>query len=900
MRVLREWRNRVRGSLRGGRPDGDLEQELQLHLELIADEERRRGRGSEQARREATLRAGGVSSALDAARDQRGWPGLDTLVADVRFGWRQITKHRATSLAAIASLGLAFGATLAAFRLVDATMLRPLPVANPDGLFAIATTTFVDSDSRWDSVESFDYPTYRQFARLIGDRADVMVIGQTSPADVSFRPSDDPETVSRQFVSGNVFESLGLRPAAGRLIGRDDDLQPGASPVAVVSYDYWTRRFARAPDAVGMTIRFGRRPYEIVGVAPRGFIGTEPGQMTDVFLPATMKGAALNSPGWSWLRLWVRPARGTTSGEIRDVLQVAYRADHQERAAHLPADTPRQHIDNYLHEEVRLLPAGNGMSDLQKDFRQPMLLLMALVALVLLIACANVANLLIAQAMTRTREMALRVSIGAGRGRLIRLMLVESGLLAIGASAIGVLFASWSAQEVISLLAPADDPVRLVLDTGWRALGFGAALTVFVTLVFGLAPALRASAARPVGVLRGREAPPAHGQLTRGLVAAQMAFCMFVLFVAALFVTTAGKLSYRQLGFDPDHLLVMDIDSRTGKPLDAVRWTAVADRLREAPGVDGAAASGWALMGGSAWTALVSTSSHAPDPRAPYFLSVGPSFFATLRIPPIDGRDFHAGDRAPTVDADSHPVAGIGIVNESFAREYFGTRRAIGQVASVRLNDVAVPMEIVGIVKDAAYRYLREPMRPTAYVPLTERGDGALMVRMSGDPEAAVATVRRVVAAADPDVRIRHMGTQRALIQRQMVPERLLATLSGFFAVIAVLLAGVGLYGVLNYAVLRRRREIGVRIALGARTGQIASRVAGEMFAMISVGSIAGLSAGLACGRLVQSLLFGVRATDAASVLTPALVLVAVAVVATIPPAVRAARVDPASVLRAE
>jgi predicted permease len=897
MSTLREWIHRLSGSLRQGRRDQELEQELQLHLELAAEDARKRGQSPEDARRAARIQLGNLSQAMEDLRDQRGLPGLDALASDVRFGWRQLNTHRAVSVAAILSLGLAIGATTAAFRLVDAVLLRTLPVADPGQLFVVSFTE-ADSQNRLEERDDFDYPSFRRYGRVVGDRADLLVVGMIAEQDIIVGGSGEPETAFRQFVSGNLFPSFGLQPALGRLLVPGDDEASGAHPVAVISYDYWSRRFGRNSNVIGQTFRMDRT-FEIVGVSPKGFIGTEPGRITDVFVPATMNVDALNSPGWSWFRLWLRPRPGIAVAEIQQLLQTAFNEEHQQRIKTLPSDTPRQHIEAYLKETITLLPAGSGASAMQQDFRRPLLILAALVVFVLVIACTNVANLLIAQAMTRGREMALRVSIGAERWRLIRLVLVESALLAICASVIGTLFGWWSAPLIVSMLAPDEDPVRLVLDADWRALAFAVTLASSVTCLFGLAPAIRASSFSPQSALKGDSDTRGHRRLMDGLIAAQMAFCVFVLLVAALFVATFARLSNLPLGFAHDHALVIDAMA-PGKSQPVETWTQITDNLRQIPGVESATMAGWALLSENRWTGVVFVPGRQPEIRPAYFLDVSPGFFETMRIGMIQGRDFYSGDEAPKVDQHNRPVPGIGIVNEAFARVYFDGQNPVGRRVTVRPGkNVQTPMEIVGLVRDTLYANVREPMRPIVFVPLGNRSNGSLIVRAAGDPLTLASTLRQQISTLRPDLHLQ-VGMMSGLVRRQMIRERLLATLSLFFAVVALLLACIGLYGVLNYGVVQRRREIGVRMALGARAVDVARGVTREMVLMVTLGAVIGLAGGLGFGRVVERLLFQVRAVDPLVMLTPLCTLAAAAAVAALPPILRAVRIDPAQTLRSE
>ena len=820
-----------------------------------------------------------------------------SLVADVVVGLRQLNKHRAVSAAAILSLGLAIGATTAAFRLVDAVLLRPMPVADPAGLFVVATT-FLDAEKKLDLEEIVDYPTYRRYSEAAGDRAELMALGGAYRTSLTFEPDGTPEQAYRQHVSGNVFPSFGLRPAIGRLLSPADDLVPGGHPVAVLSDDYWRRRFGRDPDAVGQRFRMGSRTYEIVGVAPSGFTGTEPGVLTDVFLPAMMNADAINNPNWSWLRIWARPRPGVAPEQVRDVLHAAYMQEHRRNVEKMARDTPREAVDALLSREVRLIAAGTGASRTQRTYRRPLTFLAALVVIVLVIACVNVANLRTAQAAARAREMAIRVSLGAGRARLVRMLLVESALVSAAAMTVGWLFAWPAAPFVVSLLAPPEEPVRLAMEVDWRAVLFGALVALGVTSLFGVLPAIRASAVHPAAALRDGRYQPSHARLMRWLVAAQIAFCVFVLFVASLFVATFDRLSARPLGFSSDRLLVVKIENRGPAQPPAV-WASVTEHLRQTPGVSSAAFAGWAPLSGNRWSGYAGVPGRPVENVLTYMLDVVPGYFETMGTAIISGRDFRPGDLPPRADPQGRPMGGVGIVNEAFARQYFDGGSPIGRLATRRVTrELDAPMEIVGLVPDAVYYDVRETMRPTVYVPIEDRSGGSLIVRTTGDPAALVPALRNELSRARPDFTVADTQLQRAVVRRQMLRERLLATLSLFFAAVALLLAGVGLYGVLNHAVVRQRHEIGVRLALGARTSHIVGRVTSELLGMTALGVAAGVIAGLSSARIVESLLFQVTATDASTLATPVLTLVSTAIVATIPPAIRAARTDPAETLR--
>jgi predicted permease len=883
------WLVRVINLFRRDRLDRELEEEMAAHLEEALEH----GRDSAEARRSL----GSSLHHREHSRDIKLIPWLDALASDAVFGWRQLRKHPTASAAAVLSLALAIGATTSAFRLIDAILLRRLPVADPDRLHVLATS-FMDRDGHPDSRDDFDYPTFRRYSTILAGNADLILLGGAVPQDIAFGSSDQTERAYREFVSGNAFSVLGLRPAVGRLIAPTDDTAPGGHPVAVLSYDYWRHRFSRDPNVIGMRFQMGGALYQIIGVGPDGFVGCEPGTITDVFIPATMNVQALTADGWSWFRIWVRAKPGISPEQVREPLNAQLAIELHEQVERLDSDTPRQTIERMLKQSIVLLPGAAGVSGRQSEYRRPLLILAVLVALVLLIACANVGSLLSARAAARAREMALRVSIGAGQWRLIQLVLAESALLATFASVLAALFSSWSAPFVVSLLAQAEDPVRLVLTPDGRVLEFGILLAVGVTLLFGLAPALRASGVKPVAALKGAPDTHARRELMNALIAAQVAFCVLVLFVAGLFVSTFERLSTRPLGFAPQGLLIAGM-SVPDRPQPAETWRQVAQQVSRFPGVQSAAYASWPPLSANHLNVSVRVQSRAAEPQAPYFLEVSPGYFNTMRIGWIDGRDFRPGDVQPQIDKAQRPARGVGIVNEAFARTYFDGHDPVGQVIEVRKSrDISAPLEIVGYVRDACYSSVREVIRPTVYVP-NERSDrAAILIRASADPRALAPALHRELKQTRSELLVRGILLQSALVDRQMLRERLLATLSLFFAVIALALAAIGLYGVLNYSVVRRRREIGIRIALGARSAHVIRRMTVGVFATLLCGTAAGITGGIACGRVLESLLYEVKPGDSAMIVAPIVTLLVAAILAALPPAIRAVRIDPVQTLR--
>ena len=881
---------RVWNAFRGDRLNRELNEEFESHIEEAVAE----GRDPEEVRQVF----GSMLRQREASRRVRvaGW--LDGLKADVIFGWRQLRRNRVTSTAAILSLALAMGACVSAFRLIDALLWRPLPVTAPERLFALsrAELTFEGKPTHFDG---WAYPDFVLMRSAAKGQAEFVAVSYTDRMDLTYASDEETEKGLVQYVSGWMWESFGLHPALGRLFTQQDDRVPGAHPIAVLSYDYWSRRFARDPKVIGQTLRIGNQLLEIVGVGPKGFTGTEPGTVTEIFLP-TMMHRAVTRDDSTWHRILVVIPPGTGMEPLRAKLDAINMAFEGARAKGFTGMS-QQSIDNYLHQRVEFLPASSGVSELQGDYQQALEWLGVLVVLVLLIACLNVANLMSVLAAARAREMALRVSIGAGRWRLVQMVLVESAMLSGLAGGLGAMFAWRAAPLVLSMISSPDNPARLILPPDWRVLSFGVVLIVGVMLLFGMLPALRASAVKPVSALKGGDDPHARRRTMHGMIAVQVAFCFLVLFTAGLFVRTFQRLSHIPLGYSPQGLLLLESVAPHGKPPQA--WEQVADVLRTKPGVERVAESGWPLMASSSNNA-VAVNGGPPSVDLVYFLPVSPGWFETMRMRIMAGREFLLGDVNP----------GVAVVNQTFVKRFFNGENPVGRYfEEVGDDGLRQHFLVVGVAMDAPYRSVREAQLPVAFVPLHEvdaRGvvqpedSTTFLVRMAGnDPTAPMARageLRKAVAAAGAGIRVSNARAQQELIDGQTVRERLLAMLGVFFASVALLLAGIGLYGVLNYSVLQRRREIGIRVAIGARGGTIIRLVTRSVFSMVVAGLVAGVGLGLASARYMESLFFQVKASDATMLAIPSAVILAVAAVATVPAVLRALRIDPVEILRAE
>ena len=820
---------------------------------------------------------------------------LDSVLKDIRFAVRMLRKHVVVTGAAIASLALALGASLAAFSLIDALILRPLPVRQPERLVYLSFPTYSPGSPIG---SNFSYPLFSRLRDAAGNELELFAASSDETRRrVTFGNAEAEEEVRVQFVTGNTFSILGVGPAVGRLLAPPDDLTPGAHPVAVVSHSFWRRRFGGAPSVVGTEFTFGQRRLEIVGVAQESFTGLEPGRLVDLWVPVALydsEGFTFTNRESNWLKVLGRLNPGVTRERARDVLQAPFSQFRRElTAGRRGPENPPDRIERYVNTPLTLASAANGPSGLRNQYDRPLWILSVLVALVLLISVSNVANLYLARAAGRAHEMSLRLSIGASRSRLVQQMLIESVLLAAVASVLGLLFASVAGPSIIDLLAPSTSPVYLELRTDWRLLAFLCLAGALTTMLFGLAPALRASRVAPLGALRGGE-PRATSRpgLPRPLVAVQVSFSLAILFVAGLLLLSFGRLANTDVGFAKEGVLLVRVESREILDPELARITGLQllERVRSVPGVSSASQSMWPLFSQGGMISLVRVPGHESDTFSPPHLPVSPGFFETMRIHLIAGRDF--------IPSDSEPVRPTAvIVNEAFARRYFGTASPIGRVYDRTGQPPPVRQEIVGVVTDVRGD-LRSLPPPTVYLPL--RGFRTMQVRAAGDPLALTAVIDREVRATHPSLRATAFTLQATQIANTLLRERLMALLSSFFATIGLLMAAVGLYGVLSYSVVRRTREIGIRMALGARSGALVVAIVRDAALMTGIGIIVGLACGLYLSGFVKGLLHEVQPTDAFSIVMPIGCLLLTAFLAAVPAARRATSIDPVEALRSE
>ncbi|HTG99612.1 MAG TPA: ABC transporter permease [Vicinamibacterales bacterium] len=879
------WWSRFRNVVRPDPLHDELDDEQQFHIEARAAELEAAGLSHDAALARAAVQFGNRLALRDQSRDVKllGW--LDSVWRDLRLGARLLRKDAAVSSAAIVSLSLAIGACTAAFSLIDALILRQLPVRDPNRLVYLSRASN-NADLRFTAL--FSYPLLDRIQQTVAPRAEVFSMSYQSLRQAILPDGGGVEEKLRtQFVSGNAFNALGVTAMIGRVLQPADDLTPGAHPVAVVSHAFWSRRLHADPHVVGSWIQLEQRSYQIVGVAQPGFSGAQPGVLTDVWIPNMMfNRESLQSSTWNWLQVWGRLAGNETPEAAQAIAQTAF-ANFED--------------DEFVGKDGRRAPgsrlefrtAASGYSQVREDFARPLLILGAIIGLVLLIACSNVANLLLARGAARTREMALRASIGAGRGRLLQQILMESGVITLAATALGVLASRTAVPVIVGMLTTNENPVYLDVRLDWRVLAFVSALGCLTTVLFGIAPALRASAGGPGEIVAlGQRGSTIRTGMARSLVTAQVAFSLMIVFVAALLMRSFDRLLAVDLGFKPERLVLLTVETRDRLGPQQARDVKrqLLERVQALPAVESASLSGWALFRGFSNGNNVGL----PDGgRAQTFrLDVSSQFFQTMGTAVLDGREFQPTDSDAT---DPMPV----MVNDVFVRKYFRGEPAVGQRLTSSRSGRPITYEVVGVVAGTRDGSVRGEMSPFLFTPIADPG-ATIQIRSMVDPRTLADRVRQELPQVHPSLRLVDVTLQTALIENTLLRERLLAVLSGFFAALGLVLAAVGLYGVLSYAVVRRTREIGIRLALGAQPAAVVKAVAGRVAIALIVGVALGLAGGVYFARFVQTILFGIEPVSPGSFGLPVVCLMTVSLLATWAPLRRAIRVDPAEALRTE
>jgi predicted permease len=883
--TLATLRSFLRAVLGRARMEHEMDSELLFHLDARVEDLVRGGLDRAAAHAQARRELGDPLRWKEQAREARGLRLLDQLGADLRYGLRWLARSPAFAAAAVLSIALGIGVNTAIFSLVNAVLLRLLPVEDPESLVILAR-----SDDKTQLGSSFPYPFYRQLQDSAG-ALDGVICRAGMSANVE--AGGAAERVSGELVSGNYFELLGVRPHMGRLFVSDDNRVPGGHPLVVLSYGYWQRRFGGNPLVIGQTIRVNTHPLTIIGVSPPGFHGVELGASPDIRVPIVMQAemyasrSRLENPREWWLQIFGRLKHGVR----REAAEQELDAGFQRFSATLPSDWPRD-------RRLILVEGSHGRPTLQNRFARPLLVLSGLAMAVLLLVCLNVANLMLARAAARQRELSVRLAVGASRGRIVAQLLVEALLIATIGGALGVLVAAWSGQALASIAVPAAAGPSLEIAMDLRVLAFATILSVVTGLACGLSPARSVRRTNLVAALSAEARQVPGGRLLgrKLLVVAQIAVSFTLLVGAGLFAQTLANLRKLDFGFETENLLLLSLDpTMTGyaQPQLRVFYDDVAERVASVAGVQSASYAVMRLLVGNSWGSglTLDTGVHDDNP-GPERNAVGAGYFRTIGASIVAGREF--------TDVDVASGYKVAIVNEAFARRYFGGR-ALGRRIGPGGTGGSADFTIVGVARDGKYAHVREAVVPFWYVPyqqLPQLGQLTLHVRTARNPETVIADVRQAIAAIDKRVTTFRVTTMRQQISDQLIIERVLAMLAAVFATVAMLLAGIGLYGVMTYTTVARTREIGVRIALGATSSGILRLVFRQTTTLIVIGLSVGLGLALAGVGYVRSLLFGLEPTDPFVLVLAALAIVTVTMVAAWLPARRAIRIDPVAALQ--
>jgi len=880
------------------RLDRELDAELRDHLERQVADYTRAGLGEAESRRKAAARFGGFEQAKDYCRDQRSTRWLEDLVTDVRYGVRMLAHSRTFTIVAVLSLALGIGANTAIFTLVNSLLMQSLPVHEPGRLVRLGRGDW--TNPIWEEVRSRQPALFGNAAAWAEESFDLASGGQADPAN-------------GLLVSGRFFQTLGVVPALGQPIGPANDRRTdgAAQSVAVVSHGFWQRRFGGAPDVIGRSVSVNRVPFTIVGVTPPSFLGPRIGRSYDVAIPLAAADRIAGEPrsrldgrSFWWLEILVRLKDGQTAEGATAALRAV---QPQIREATLPTGWPEHHLRQYLREGLTLEPAAQGPGELRTRYQRPLMTIMVVVALVLLIACANIANLMLARANARRHELAMRLALGASGSRLTRQLLTESLLLSGLGALIGLSFARWGSQALVGQLSTTNTIIALDLTPDWRVLTFTTGLTVMTALLFGLVPALRARRLAPIEALKeqGRGLAGAGRRfLGSPLVVVQIALSLVLVVGAGLFMRSFAKLDTLDLGFDRDPVLLVHVNvQRSAVPPE--QWGALFERLRDAaaavPGVANAAVSPITPVSGMGWNDAFEFPDQpglAERDRMVFMNAVTPGWFGTYGTRLLGGRDFTADDRVGSPK--------VAIANQAFVDKFMKGHSPLGRGAqpNQRPGHPRPAFEIVGLVENVAYRSVREPAPPTIFVPMAQLDAdqvwplSSISVRAAaGSPTLLTRSLAAALTDVDPDVSLRFQPLADQ-VNANLVRERVLALLSAFFGALALLLAGVGLYGVTSYAVSLRRTEIGVRMALGADAGRVLRLVLGRVVVLLALGLVIGTGISVWASRFVAELLFGLEPRDPTTLVVAVLVMVAAGTLAAWLPASRAARIDPVEVLR--
>jgi predicted permease len=895
------WYQRL---FRRARTERQLDAELRFHLEQQVADNVAAGMTADEARRRARLEFGGLDQVKEECRDVGAARFVETLIQDIRFGLRQLRRNPGFTEVAIVTLALGIGANTAIFSAIDVVLLRFLPVAHPEQLVLL----------RWQSPhEATDYLPYPMFSQLREGSQVFTGVTAFHNLDLATRVDREHGVAAGQLVAGNYFSVLGVKPMIGRTFTPEDDRAPGADPLAVISYRYWEKQFGRNATVVGRSIELNGVPFTIIGVMPRAFFGVSVGGSPDVWIPMMMQAqvmdgkSVLDDPNSWQFQVMARRKPSISEQQTLAAVNVLYqRYARRQAGSRLSAQA-----ENDLREQrITLLPAGRGLSTLRDRLSMPLIVLMALVGLVLLVACANIASLVLARATVRRRELAVRIALGAGRLRVLRQLLTENLLLAILGGAASLLFARWGEDLLLALLSNAGTPVAINLGLDSAVLIFTACVALLTGVLFGSVPAWQAARVDPGSVMKaGMRGLAASGagrsrwELRKLLVIGEVAMALLLVSGAAMLVRSLQKLKHVDPGFDSNGVLLVSIDPtlvgyRGNRLMNFYRQAT--DAVGVLPGVRSASLSALPPITRAQWRSGVFVQGHIPGPHEQTTTDldfVGPRYFRTLRIPLLRGREFTLQDNAAAPK--------VAIINQAMARYYFGDQRAVGRRLSF-ISPEHGEIEVVGVARNSSYNSLRETAPHMMYVPYLQTPAASLTygmtleIRTDGNPDVAVGAVRQAIREIDGNVPILGFTTLAGQVSDSLAQERLVARTSTMFGLLALLLACIGLYGVMTYTVARRTGEIGIRMALGARQTQVLGMVLREALGLAATGIVIGVPLAIVFARLISNQLYGISPADPLTISDSVALLSGIALIASYVPARRAAKIDPMVALRHE
>lgn len=885
---------RLRSLFRRARADQELDDELRDHLERATEQYIAKGMTPGEARRRARLDLGGIEQTKEQCRDARRVNWIHDFVQDLRFGLRMLRKSPTFTAVAILTLALGIGANTAIFTLLRASLWRPLPVSDPQQIFHIMRAS---SEGDFAGESSYSYPLFQHFNRTASSWGDVFATELVGPGKFGLGGVSD-ERIAGQAVSANFFSVLSVGPIVGRVFEPQDDNILGGNHVAVLSYAFWGRRFQSDRSILGKTILYDETPYTVVGVTRPGFMGIESEVAVDVWVPTTAIAAdrrwgPLTDPNISSLHLLVRLHDGVDPGQAQAMFEAAFRTHVAD--ALLPTASPR-FKQKLAGQHITVRPAASGLATTGRKIEKPLLVLFGVVGVVLLISCANIANLILARNAARHHEIMVRLALGASRARIARQLFTENLTLSLLGAFVGVLLSVWGTRVLISLLPPPPLPLAFNLQPDFVVFGFTAAVAVVTAILFGLGPALRTSTEKLELSLHGGQRVIGSAWSGRLLITGQLALSLPLLVAAGLFVDTLHNLKSSDLGFHPENVIMFDLSHPKGTPPERLRQACaeIKQRLESHPDVI-VASYGSGVYGAGGWSSGVDVIGN-PLPGKDNdvgLISAGPGFFEAIGLGLLQGRYFNSLDQA-----EKPPVA---TVNENFARHYFGSESAIGQRIKLRFEPQIV-REIVGVVRDAKHYGVRERVWPMVYLPT--RDNDSFFVRANLNAQLLAGMIRADVAASDSTLQVQEVRPLVTVVDEMISQERLTALLSSVFGGLACLVAAIGLYGVVAYGVSRRTNEFGIRMAMGAHRRTIRILVLRQALAVILGGVAIGAGGALVVVRLLSStingMLYGVRPTNISLLIGAIITLVGIALLAAFLPANRASRVDPMAAMRYE